>query len=181
METNLSSFLMIIGLGVTLIGALFGVKGVWGENSDTYYGRAFFYFFNLEYYISMINQKYRSLIGFLLIGVGTAMQISVNFINYTFYIFNHWILYFVALTILTIFFFVIEIIIKWKVRNIVIRKVLRNYYNEYTKADLNENNRKERLENIYTVIYLGKNKKFEEIDEGILLQKATKILNKLGI
>ncbi|MFZ3373891.1 MAG: hypothetical protein WA131_12865 [Desulfitobacteriaceae bacterium] len=182
MEINLSILLMIFGLGITLIGALFGVIGILGENSDTYYGRAFFYAFNLDYYISMVNQKYRSLLGFLLIGIGTAMQISGNFVYYTFHIvINESIFYLIALMLFFLLFLVIEICIKSKVQGIVAKKVLRDYFDKYTKVDPLKDNKKERLENIYCIVFWGRKKEFKEIDESDTLKKAAKVLKKYNI
>jgi len=182
MEINLSVLLMIIGLGTTLVGALFGVKGVWGESSDTYYGRAFFYVFNLEYYISMINQKYRSLFGFSLIAIGTAMQISGNLVNSVFHINVSEILFYsMAFLLLIIFYLMVDIIIRFKVRKIVVKKMLRYYYDRYTNVEPSKDNKEERIENIYSVVYLGKKKGFKDIDESTVLEKACEMLKKYNI
>lgn len=172
------SFTSVLGLVFTLVGALIGAKGYWKEKESTYYGRANFYFFNLEYYSSMIVQKYKSIIAFVYIALGTTMQISI-------YIFNTKLAYEIDLIwkVIIIFLFVLiwfisEKCIEVLAWNTIKKRIVKDYYSQTQSGELSEKQLKERWENLYYVFRHGKNNGSLSIDQEELIIKINKYLKK---
>lgn len=158
------SLISIMGLILTLVGALIGAKGYWKEKESNYYGRANFYFFNLEFYSSMIIQKYKSTMAFVYIAVGTTMQISV-------YIFDTklaneidsiW-------KVIIVFIFVLIWFISEKCNeafawNTIKKRIVIDYYTQIQSGELTEKKTEERWKNLYYVFNHGKNNQYLCID-----------------
>ena len=174
------SLISIVGLIFTLAGALIGAKGYWKEKESTYYGRANFYFFNLEYYSSMIIQKYKSTIAFVYIALGTTMQILV-------YIFNKKLAYEIDLVwkVIIIFLSVLILFILERYNealawNTIKKRIVKDYYSQIQSGKLSVEQLKERWENLYYVFSHGKNNGSLSIDQEELIIKINKYLKKIN-
>lgn len=172
------SLISVVGLVFTLIGALIGVNGYWKEKESTYYGRANFYFFNLEYYSSMIIQKYKSMIAFAFIALGTTMQIMVYFLNtksaYEIELVWQFIIIFLSVMIC----FILErcsTVLAW---NEIKKRIVEDYYSKIQSKTLSEQQSKECWKNLDYVFSHGKNNGSLSIDKEKLIFKINKYLKK---
>lgn len=174
----MASLISIIGLILTLVGALIGAKGYWKEKESNYYGRVNFCFFNLEFYSSMVIQKYKSMMAFVYIAIGTAMQISV-------YTFGSKLAYEIGLMwkIGVVFLFVSIWFISEKFNevmawNVIKKRVVGDYYSQIQSEKLTEEQVIECWENLYYVFSYGKNKQYSSIDKEALKFKINKFLKR---
>lgn len=151
------SLLSVIGLILALVGALIGAKGYWKEKESNYYGRANFNFFNIEYYSSMIVQKYKNTIAFVYIALGTIIQISAYIIIDTILDFEIDLTWKAIITVLILLIWIVSErcneSLAW---NIIKKRIVEDYYSQIKSDKLNEAQLKERWENLYFVISHGK-------------------------
>lgn len=127
--------LNLSGLMFSIIGAYFGAKGFFSEKNKDLYGRTLLYFFNKEHFESIVSQKYREISGFILIIIGSVMQLISNIIGKNFikidcqgYILT-FILIIIMYLLLTIINKIVNFIIKEEINIILACEWLKDYEN----------------------------------------------------
>lgn len=176
MEIN--NIISIIGLMLTIVGAFIGVKSYWTENDDIYYGRASLSFFDINYYASMVTQRYKNGLAFLFIFLGTLLQII------SFYLVGSIVIttknYVCGITIVIFIWWITDYIVIKKAWYDINKRLLIPYLEQF-KTDLNQAQKEENYKNIYFILNKGKLIEYKDINQELLIEKAHKYIKKYNL
>jgi len=161
---EIAGFVSVIGLVFTLVGAITGVKGYLDEKESVYYSRASFYFFNLEYYSSMIIQKYKSVVAFMFIAIGTALQIFAGAFGQLGLYFNDITFIFIVVFLVILVWLLAEVTSSKLAWEAIKKRIVGEYYNEVLNGQLNEVQSNEKWCDLYFVMHSGRAISYEKIN-----------------
>ena len=129
--TDLSTFILSIGLSFTILGSLFGFRCFFQDQIKQYEAICAPGFINDILFKYLSKQKYNGMTGFILIAFGTIIQISVLFANIQTTAISAF--YYLFILILPIIYIVISHIIKMTVNKHMLKTLLEISYSEYRK------------------------------------------------